>query len=311
MSGQEGVRVVTIAGHPIRMTGNPDDPYFSSIENIAAAETPFIAWADRHLPRDATMLDAGGNIGLTALILATLRPSGQVHVFEASPENARLLRRNLEMNLVRNCIVVEAALGDAPGRIALAGSGAAVHVLSAAQPTDDLQSVPMITLDDYAREHGLPRVDLIKRDVEGYEPAVLAGAAGLIARDAPPIYMEFNAWCLPYAHGFDAFAFAHALWDAFEVLQIDGDGNAAAGGDVTAFLHNTIVSKGAVADLLLRPRPGCKVPDMNFHLRDGSGWALQRMRQLEQELSAMRSSTSWRITAPLRAVRRFLRLPRA
>ena len=50
-------------------------------------------------------------------------------------------------------------------------------------PTGTVE-VEAITLDDYAGENRLDRIALLKIDVEGAEPDVIAGAAGLLERGA-------------------------------------------------------------------------------------------------------------------------------
>ena len=133
------------------------------------------------------------------------------------------------------------------------GAGSSSHVV----PLEG-DGIPMVRLDDYAAEAGLARVDFVKMDVEGFEPAVLAGAVGLIGRFGPPILMEFNTWCLAYVQGFEARTFARHLWDAFTVASLneDGAGTPAGGGDLGRFLHDNVVLHGTVEDVLLRPRPG-------------------------------------------------------
>lgn len=295
-----------LGGRTVQMTGDPGDAYFSSVERVAAAEAPLARWADANLPQDAVMFDVGGNIGVTALLLTSLRPRGQLHVFEALPANAVFLRQNLALNGVTNCTVVEAAVGDEPGRVYLNGTRSAAQVGAAAG--SGTAGVPVVTLDGYAQGAGLTRLDFIKMDIEGYEPAALAGTAELIARHRPPILMEFNAWCLAYAHGFNPIAFGHALWAAFEVAQIRPDGVPvpAGNGSADTFLHDTMVFHGAVDDVLLRPRAGVAVPRRTAATWGHNPADQARIRQMEQELDAMRRSTSWRLTRPLRAIKHAL-----
>lgn len=64
-----------------------------------------------------TIIDCGGNIGLTALYFKWLYPNARLTVFEPAPENIRLLKENLERNGMKDVRVVEAALSDKAGTI--------------------------------------------------------------------------------------------------------------------------------------------------------------------------------------------------
>lgn len=298
-----------LGGRTVRMTGNPNDAYFNSVDKIAAAEAPLAHWADSNLPADAVMFDVGGNIGVTALLLTGLRPQGHLTVFEALPANVNFLRQNLALNNIANCTIVEAAVGDQAGRVNLTGEGATAQVGTLTASAEE--GVPVIKLDDYARSVGLTRLDFMKMDIEGYEPAALAGAAELIARHQTPILMEFNTWCLAHAHDFNPIKFCHALWVAFEVDQIKPDGTAvpAGNGDANRFLHDTMVLHGAVDDILLRPRLGVPVPNLKAAIAcDPADEA--RIVSLERELDAIKESTSWRLTQPIRTLKSLFTLGR-
>jgi hypothetical protein len=60
------------------------------------------------------------------------------------------------------------------------------------------------TIDAYASDADIRRVDLIKVDVEGHELAVFEGGEGLLTReDAPILAFELNPACLAH-HGTSA-----------------------------------------------------------------------------------------------------------
>ena len=64
-----------------------------------------------------------------------------------------------------------------------------------------------------------------------------------------------------------------------------------------------MVLHGAVDDVLLRHRPGKPAPKAG-DLAAAPQALLKQVQLLQAQVHAMRQSTSWRITAPLRALRR-------
>jgi hypothetical protein len=74
-------------------------------------------------------------------------------------------------------------------------SGRSNTELSATAP-DELagRHAQSIVLDDHLSD--LPRLDLIKLDIEGHEPAALRGLTRLVTRHTPTLLLEFNPGCL-------------------------------------------------------------------------------------------------------------------
>jgi FkbM family methyltransferase len=145
----------------------------------------------RHLPPHGTFFDVGGNVGLVTMEVlgrTSDRPI-DVHAFEPHPENIGALRRNLELNRDAHVQIVAAAVGNRIGSAALgvsaneheSGSHRVGSEHDGGSPIADTMTVQMTTLDDYTREHGIERVDVLKVDVEGLEAEVLEGARELLS----------------------------------------------------------------------------------------------------------------------------------
>ncbi|MDY6868987.1 MAG: FkbM family methyltransferase, partial [Chloroflexota bacterium] len=121
------------------------------------------------------VVDVGGFIGDSVLVLSELQPK-VIYTFEAVPENFALLQKTLRLNHLNNVIAENLALGaeNSTTIIHVGGSSSTGIDRPGLKFIEDIQ-VPVTTLDDYVDEHPM-EIGLIKVDIEGGEPAFLAGA---------------------------------------------------------------------------------------------------------------------------------------
>lgn len=160
------------------------------------------------VPNDAVVLDVGAHAGQFSKLFAALAPAGQVYAFEPSDYALSILRPALRLNRAANVTVVQAGLSDASGELVLhtpikrrgsLGFGVA-HLGEDAEtgPTLD-QTVPLLTLDQFAAHRSLHRLDLIKIDIEGWEMRALAGGEATLRHFHPALFLEVNAEMLARA----------------------------------------------------------------------------------------------------------------
>jgi FkbM family methyltransferase len=172
------------------------------------------------------VLDVGANLGLYAVHAAAhARPGARIHCFEPVPANLQRLRRNLAANGAE-ATVHAVAVGAASGSLDLylARHNVGTHSASADLSGGATRvTVPMTTVDEAAAE--LPRVDVLKIDIEGYDGYALRGAARTIARDRPTLFLEYAPRALR-ACGFDPAEFAAPLRGYRHWLGIDEIGAA-------------------------------------------------------------------------------------
>jgi FkbM family methyltransferase len=140
-------------------------------------------------------IDVGANFGWHAIHAAQARNIEMVVAFEPDPFNAWLLERNLTENAIDNVIVDVRAVGAKAGVARLfryKSSNLGRHTLVGDHGYGSRQ-VPVIDLDGALAALGLDSrpVAVIKIDVEGYEPAVIAGAGRALAR-ANAIILEYS-----------------------------------------------------------------------------------------------------------------------
>jgi FkbM family methyltransferase len=160
----------------------------------ARAELAFLAWCAKNLEARfgaVNFFDVGANAGQHSLFMA--RKVSQVHAFEPSPTMNDRFRLNVAINALDNVILHPVALSDADSE-AMLGSGfrgnsgsRSLHWTLPDGPSDRVQ---MRHGDAYFDAHGLPRMHLLKIDVEGHEQKVLRGLASRLRADRPLIVME-------------------------------------------------------------------------------------------------------------------------
>lgn len=153
-----------------------------------------------YLKRGMTFVDVGANVGYYTLMAASLvGAEGRVLAFEPSPYAFDRLASAIKKNLLAQAQVTQIGLSDTPGELQLfipkivGNHSPSMIANEGGAPIN----VPVRRLDDYLTMAGINHVDLMKIDVEGYEPNVLRGAEGYLkAGNISAILCEFNNFWL-------------------------------------------------------------------------------------------------------------------
>jgi FkbM family methyltransferase len=142
-----------------------------------------------------TALDVGSNVGEVLLNFARrVGEQGQVFGFEINPQTYRRCMRNIAMNTFPNVKLLDIGLGDEEGEVFLAKANARNSGGDRIVSAEGGEGTPVrvSTLDQFVRQHGLRRIDLIKIDVEGFEMKVLRGAEATVMKDRPRLFVELD-----------------------------------------------------------------------------------------------------------------------
>jgi FkbM family methyltransferase len=162
---------------------------------LGVFEPHAVAILRRSVRPGATVVDVGANIGVYSIESAlAVGPKGRVVSIEAAPGHVQKLRENVDLNRMTNVVVVETALGAAPGegRLSLPdGDNLGMFTLGSVSGSQS-HIVAVRTLDDVLGELGVDRVDFVKIDIEGSEYRALCGAKTTVTRDRPTILIELN-----------------------------------------------------------------------------------------------------------------------
>jgi FkbM family methyltransferase len=152
-----------------------------------------------------TIVDIGANTGLYSILAAKKNPASQVYAFEPHPANVARMKLNVELNGLKNVIVIPEALGEQTGKIDISvpADNSITDVAScnidfsqAVYPHIQWKTkrVPLNTVDNFRKTLN-GAIDLIKCDVETFEISVFNGALEVLSKDRPVII--FEAFAVP------------------------------------------------------------------------------------------------------------------
>ncbi|HUQ39665.1 MAG TPA: FkbM family methyltransferase [Acidimicrobiales bacterium] len=167
-------------------------------------------------------LDVGAHIGMFSLAAAGL--GARVVAVEGSPHNARLLREAAAANGFDDLHVVNAVATDHDGRTPFVPHAAWGHVPLVGDGEGQFATIEVdaVALGSLLPSLGWTTADVVKMDIEGWEPMALAGMSEMLRRaDRPPILIESNAPGLSRAGGSVA-ALLHQLADiGYQLFLVD------------------------------------------------------------------------------------------
>lgn len=187
---------------------NPISDYYNSLNKIGVlnyrtmAETGESHFLKSTLPliSKPVVFDVGANEGEYSAEVLKYAANAEIYAFEPHPITFNKLTANLASTPVH---LTNAGLGREEGTLQLfdyadndGSSHASVYqeiIKSIHKGTPVCHEIQIVTLDGFVDSLGLPKIDLLKIDVEGHELAVLQGAERTIrAGRIAIIQFEFN-----------------------------------------------------------------------------------------------------------------------
>jgi 2-O-methyltransferase len=159
------------------------------------------AYIRRFLPENAVILEAGAHIGTDTLEMAKLWQNATIHAFEPVPDLFQFLSKNTQG--VSNIHIYPLALSDVTGEldihISSGNSNGSSSILAPKQHLDvhpdvlfeEKMRVKTTTIDDWARQQQIQKIDMLWLDLQGYELPVLTKSLSIL-RGVKVIYTEVN-----------------------------------------------------------------------------------------------------------------------
>jgi len=177
-------------------------------------------------------VDVGANFGYYSVLMSALTgEKGQTIAIEPNPHVCKLLRSTANVHN-GHFEVVEMALSNKTGRVALSIPDSYFGDASIIPRPDrwSLQKkktkVNTISFDELVLKLNLPKVDVIKIDVEGVEPLVFEGMQQTIANNPDlRIIVEYSPFLYTNAKNFTEYLFSkfvvHRIKDVVEMITLD------------------------------------------------------------------------------------------
>lgn len=146
----------------------------------------------RELRPGDTFLDLGANIGYFSMLARSIvGDAGKVIAFEPNPQNVQMIYASLRQNGFANVHVSPCAASDRAGILPFVTVGSNGGVITEHSLNQNCSLlVQSIVLDEALGSE--PRIDFVKIDVEGHEPAAIRGMQALLQRHRPKIVTEFH-----------------------------------------------------------------------------------------------------------------------
>ncbi len=179
-----------------------------------AGEWPVIELIKSTFQRGWSAIDVGAWMGPYTLLFSRLAgPDGKVFALEPDEEAHDLLVENIRINELKNVSAEKIGLSDYTGPQKLIGNRgyglAESHLEALATPelrarTLDLveshMTVDCTTLDRFVLGKSLPRVDVIKMDIEGAEKQVIEFGKSVILSNDVMVVLELHNDILKHNH---------------------------------------------------------------------------------------------------------------
>jgi FkbM family methyltransferase len=152
-----------------------------------------------HKEKNVIFLDIGANLGFYSIILGKLFEKNGLNYtvisIEPSPREFDRLKKNIEVNNLKNVILKDIAISDFNGKSKFFITKNKTGLSSLEKPEED-QSLQILVktmkLDDFLKEIKIEKVDIMKIDVEGAELKVLKGGAETLKKYKPLLMIEVS-----------------------------------------------------------------------------------------------------------------------
>jgi FkbM family methyltransferase len=177
--------IKTILQNGLELWYRSDDKYIGERIALQKYEEYESLLMLRNVNKDSVVVDVGANIGYYTLLLAKV--CKKVYAFEPDKICFEILLKNIKENKLTNVVAKNLAVSDQIGKVKFIVDK---DNFGNSRLGDGDKTILCDSLDNILKNE--KQIDLIKIDVQGHEPQVIAGAEKIIIKYSPILFLEFN-----------------------------------------------------------------------------------------------------------------------
>jgi len=148
--------------------------------------------------KNESYIDVGVNLGQTLIKLRTVNKDIPYYGFEPNPHCVNYVRKLIKLNDYKNVTIFPVGISGETGVYELSffsegdtdSAASIVENFRDWQKTYRKEYIPCFTVSVIAQKYKLPKIGILKIDVEGAEKEVIEGFGPLIQQDRPFIQLE-------------------------------------------------------------------------------------------------------------------------
>ncbi|WP_168441930.1 FkbM family methyltransferase [Pontiella desulfatans] len=177
-AGRERIRNISINGVDLQVRSGSSDL------DVVISSLVEDEYGHLDCPNPRIIVDAGANIGTSAISFARKYPHAKVFAIEPENGNYGLLVKNTES--YGNVVPIKAAIWGAEGEKFIQNRATGAWGYTIADGVDGAESMGQatkcITMPHLMKEYGIETIDILKMDIEGGEKDVLENSSAWIDR---------------------------------------------------------------------------------------------------------------------------------